>query len=54
MRISFVLASLSLHVVSSFLLVGQDQKTDVIKDELNPEWNKVTKFMAPLFYHNFD
>lgn len=22
--------------------LGQEQKTDVIKDELNPEWNKVT------------
>lgn len=48
------MASLSSHIVTSISLVGQEQKTDVIKDELNPEWNKVTKLMAPLFYHNFE
>ena len=25
-----------------FFLLGQEQKTEVIKDELNPQWNKVT------------
>ena len=33
------------------ITTGKDEKTDVVKDNLNPEWNKVTSERSSLVHY---